>query len=162
MSPGRLDQLIYIPLPDYMSRMSIFKTNLCKSPVAEDVTFKLLVEVTEGFSGADIIEICQHAAKNAIRECIVAKIKRRRRVNDSKMTQEEANVLPDPVPFITRTHFEDSTSKARRSVKPEIMAQYNNFFDKVKATWVAGKDDTAYDFDRAVLEQEREDALLSG
>ena len=94
MRPGLLDQLIYIPLPDYMSRMSIFKTNLCKSPVAEDVTFKLLVEVTEGFSGADIMEICQHAAKNAIRECIVAKIKRRRRVNDGKMTQEEVDVLP--------------------------------------------------------------------
>ena len=31
--PGRLDQLIYIPLPDYKSRLSIFKAALRKSPV---------------------------------------------------------------------------------------------------------------------------------
>merc|ERR1719291_895238 len=44
MRPGRLDQLIYIPLPDYESRISIFQANLRKSPVAEDVTFELLAE----------------------------------------------------------------------------------------------------------------------
>ena len=35
LRPGRLDQLIYIPLPDEGSRMSIFKANLRKSPVAK-------------------------------------------------------------------------------------------------------------------------------
>ena len=68
MRPGRLDQLIYIPLPDHDSRVSIFKANLRKSPVADDVTFQKLADVTEGFSGADITEICQRAAKNAIRD----------------------------------------------------------------------------------------------
>ena len=165
--PGRLDQLIYIPLPDYDSRVSIFEANLRKvcgkmvasseithqsmswcqesmrerfkkvlnttfserwyvfgavkgffkikkkglphqvafplykgrlrafalktappvgiplvqdparfslvpphpqSPVAEDVNLEVLAKVTQGFSGADITEICQRAAKNAIRE----------------------------------------------------------------------------------------------
>ena len=35
--PGRLDQLIYIPLPDYKSRLSIFKAALRKSPVEVSV-----------------------------------------------------------------------------------------------------------------------------
>ena len=35
LRPGRLDQLIYIPLPDELSRVSIFKANLRKSPVAK-------------------------------------------------------------------------------------------------------------------------------
>ena len=35
--PGRLDQLVYIPLPDYGSRLSIFNANLRKSPVAVGV-----------------------------------------------------------------------------------------------------------------------------
>ena len=77
------------------------------------------------------------------------------------MTQEEADALPNPVPFITCAHFEDSMSKARRLVTLEIVAQYDEFSDKVKATWVAGEDDRVYDFDRAALKQEREDALLS-
>merc|ERR1719329_1513714 len=70
MRPGRLDQLIYIPLPDEGSRRQIFKAVLRKSPVAPDVDFDVLVAHTKGFSGADITEICQRAAKNAIRESI--------------------------------------------------------------------------------------------
>lgn len=37
LRPGRLDQLIYIPLPDEKSREAIFKANLRKSPIAKDV-----------------------------------------------------------------------------------------------------------------------------
>lgn len=160
MRPGRLDQLIYIPLPDYDSRVSIFKANLRKSPVAEDLTFDLLAEVTEGFSGADITEICQRAAKNAIRESITGEIERQRRVDAGEMTQEEADALPDPVPFITRAHFEDSMSKARRSVTPDIVAQYDEFTEKTKATWTTSEEDSAYDFDRAAEEQAKDDAAL--
>ena len=42
LRPGRLDQLIYIPLPDVNSRIQIFKANLRKSPIAKDVDFKFL------------------------------------------------------------------------------------------------------------------------
>lgn len=35
LRPGRLDQLIYIPLPDEKSREAIFRANLRKSPVAK-------------------------------------------------------------------------------------------------------------------------------
>lgn len=35
LRPGRLDQLIYIPLPDEKSREAIFKSNLRRSPVAK-------------------------------------------------------------------------------------------------------------------------------
>jgi transitional endoplasmic reticulum ATPase len=65
--PGRLDQLIYIPLPDFPSRLSIFKANLRKSPVKPSVNIEKLAKSTEGFSGANITEICQCVAKNAIR-----------------------------------------------------------------------------------------------
>ncbi|CAN0448035.1 unnamed protein product [Scytosiphon promiscuus] len=50
------------------SRISIFKANLRKSPVADDVSMDMLAKATQGYSGADITEICQRAAKNAIRE----------------------------------------------------------------------------------------------
>merc|ERR1719465_344472 len=70
LRPGRLDQLIYIPLPDTGSRQQIFKSVLRKSPVAEDVDFDVLTKHTGGFSGADITEICQRACKYAIRENI--------------------------------------------------------------------------------------------
>jgi transitional endoplasmic reticulum ATPase len=165
MRPGRLDQLIYIPLPDRESRVSIFKANLRKSPIADDVRMEELADVTDGFSGADITEICQRAAKNAIRDSITAGIERQKRVEAGELTQEEADALPDPVPFITRQHFEASMSKARRSVGPEILKQYEDFTSKIKQQWsTSGADGAAssnsYDIDAAAEEQSREDALL--
>merc|ERR1719183_2495073 len=71
--PGRLDQVIYIPLPDLDSRKSIFHANLRKSPVAPDVDVDLMALCTEGFSGADLTEICQRAAKNAVKESVAKK-----------------------------------------------------------------------------------------
>uniref|UniRef100_A0A803MG09 AAA ATPase AAA+ lid domain-containing protein n=1 Tax=Chenopodium quinoa TaxID=63459 RepID=A0A803MG09_CHEQI len=70
LRPGRLDQLIYIPLPDQDSRLQIFKSCLRKSPVSKDVNLAALAQYTNGFSGADITEICQRACKYAIRENI--------------------------------------------------------------------------------------------
>lgn len=70
LRPGRLDQLIYIPLPDEASRHQIFKACLRKSPVSKDVDLWALAKYTQGFSGADITEICQRSCKYAIRENI--------------------------------------------------------------------------------------------
>lgn len=70
LRPGRLDQLIYIPLPDEESRLSILKACLRKSPVSKDVDLRALTRYTQGFSGADITEICQRSCKYAIRENI--------------------------------------------------------------------------------------------
>lgn len=164
MRPGRLDQLIYIPLPDRDSRISIFKANLRKSPVADDISMENLADATEGFSGADITEICQRAAKNAIRDSITAGIERQKRVEAGELTQDEADALPDPVPYITRAHFEASMSKARRSVGPEIIQQYDEFTSKVKQQWSSSGTDNAnaYDIDAAAAEQEREDAMFDG
>merc|ERR1712228_429611 len=53
LRPGRLDQLIYIPLPDQDSRICILKASLRKTPVSKDVDIKYLAELTKGFSGAD-------------------------------------------------------------------------------------------------------------
>ena len=165
MRPGRLDQLIYIPLPDRASRVSIFKANLRKSPIGDDISLDELADATEGFSGADITEICQRAAKNAIRDSITAGIERQKRVDAGELTQEEADALPDPVPCITRAHFEASMSKARRSVGPEIIAQYDEFSSKIKQQWGKsgeGSQENTYDIDAAAQEQAREDSLMDG
>jgi transitional endoplasmic reticulum ATPase len=108
LRPGRLDQLIYIPLPDEPSRLSILKATLRKSPIAPDVDLNFLAKNTHGFSGADLTEICQRAAKLAIRESIEADIRRTRERkekeeqggDDTKM--EEDVEEEDPVPVISR------------------------------------------------------------
>ncbi|XP_020968082.1 cell division cycle protein 48 homolog [Arachis ipaensis] len=61
LQPRRLDQLIYIPLPDESSRLQIFKACLRKSPISKDVDLSALARHTHGFSGADITEISSRA-----------------------------------------------------------------------------------------------------
>nr|XP_034956488.1 transitional endoplasmic reticulum ATPase [Zootoca vivipara] len=125
LRPGRLDQLIYIPLPDEKSRVAILKANLRKSPVAKDVDLDFLAKMTNGFSGADLTEICQRACKLAIRESIENEIRRERerQTNPSAMEVEE----DDPVPEIRRDHFEEAMRFARRSVSDNDIRKYEMF-----------------------------------
>ncbi|KAF9607799.1 hypothetical protein IFM89_001520 [Coptis chinensis] len=62
LRPDRLDQLIYIHLPDEASRLSIFKACLRKSPVSKDVDLNALAKYTQGFSGADITRYAELAS----------------------------------------------------------------------------------------------------
>jgi len=136
LRPGRLDQLIYIPLPDEPSRLSILKATLRNSPVAPQVDLSFLAKNTHGFSGADLTEICQRAAKLAIRESIEADIRKTRERRekqeaagegegtDSKMEEDEED---DPVPTIAVAHFEEAMKYARRSVSDGDIRRYEMF-----------------------------------
>lgn len=129
--PGRLDQLIYIPLPDHKSRVQIFKAALRKSPVSPDVDYEALAAATAGFSGADITEICQRACKLAIREAIQKEIElqKQKEVNPDSMDEEV-----DPVPMLTRKHFEESMKFARRSVTDADVRRYEMYAQNIQAT----------------------------
>ncbi|GAY58086.1 hypothetical protein CUMW_184380 [Citrus unshiu] len=119
LRPGRLDQLIYIPLPDEHSRLQIFKSCLRKSPVSKDVDLKAIAKYTHGFSGADITEICQRACKCAIREEIEKDIKKGQRENPEAAAGEVAE--------IKKEHFEESMKYARRSVSDSDVRKYQAF-----------------------------------
>ncbi|PKH47725.1 hypothetical protein CRG98_050460 [Punica granatum] len=125
LRPGRLDQLIYIPLPDEASRLQIFKACLRKSPVSRDVDLGALARYTHGFSGADITEICQRACKYAIRENIEKDIERDRRKKENPEALEEDEF--DDVSEIKAAHFEESMKYARRSVSDADIRKYQLF-----------------------------------
>lgn len=63
-----------------------------------------LADKTDKFSGADLTEICQRAAKLAIRECIEKHAERARLREESGAVDEVDDY--DPVPEITAAHFE--------------------------------------------------------
>ncbi|CBH15614.1 Transitional endoplasmic reticulum ATPase,putative [Trypanosoma brucei gambiense DAL972] len=124
MRPGRLDQLIYIPLPDKASRVAILKASFRKSPLAPDVDLDQLAAATHGFSGADLAGICQRACKLAIRESIAKEIQlEEARANG--VLNEDQDI--DPVPQITRLHVEEAMRGARRSVSDADIRKYELF-----------------------------------
>ena len=50
--------------------MGVLKANLRKTPISKDVDLNFVANITDGFSGADLTEICQKAAKAAVRDVI--------------------------------------------------------------------------------------------
>merc|ERR1712100_596995 len=131
MRPGLLDQLLYIPLPDQGSRVSILKANLKKSPLGPEVDLAFLASKTHGYSGADLTEICQRACKQAIRENIAKDIEREKELaelgDDAVVDEEE-----DLVPYIRGEHFEEAMQHARRSVSDIQIKKYDMFKETMK------------------------------
>ncbi|KAL9181895.1 hypothetical protein ACHAXT_012238 [Thalassiosira profunda] len=124
--PGRLDQLIYIPMPDYESRLAILSATLRKSPVSKDVDLAYLAAKTDKFSGADLTEICQTACKLAIREDIAheaAAVLSEEGDYIEALEESDEEFLPELLP----RHFEEAVRNARRSVSDRDLAQYQSF-----------------------------------
>jgi transitional endoplasmic reticulum ATPase len=134
--PGRLDQLIYIPLPDLASRIAIFKAQLRKSPLDAEVDLEVLARSTHGFSGADIAEICTTASKLAIREAILATEERQKKIEAGEIDEDDVNDESSSVAnnmLITKRHFNFAMSRARKSVSEKDLALYEEFAEKQKA-----------------------------
>ncbi|XP_014392117.1 PREDICTED: paraplegin isoform X5 [Myotis brandtii] len=70
LRPGRLDRHVFIDLPTLQERREIFEQHLKSLKLTQASSFysQRLAELTPGFSGADIANICNEAALHAARE----------------------------------------------------------------------------------------------
>ena len=131
--PGRLDTLVYVPLPDEASRVGILKAQLRKTPVAPDVDLEHIAKATHGFSGADLGFITQRAAKLAIKESIALDIQRsKEREAAGEDAMDEDPDAADPVAELTKAHFEEAMRQARRSVTDVEIRRYEAFAQSMK------------------------------
>ena len=107
LRPGRFDEIIYVPVPDYKARLAIFQVHTRDMPLAPDVDLEELARRTEGYSGADIAEICRKAGRLAIRE-------------DLNATE------------VRMKHFQEALSQTPPSVSPELDAYYRSLQKKLR------------------------------
>lgn len=134
--PGRLDQLIYIPLPDLKSRLSIFHAALRKAPMDPSIDLEVLARSTHGFSGADITEVCQTATKLAVREAILAEEERLQKLSEEDGEAEDdasSSITTTQEFLVTKRHFNIAMSKARKSVGEDDLILFEEFAEKQKA-----------------------------
>lgn len=136
LRPGRLDQLIYVPLPDEEGRLSILSAQLRKTPLEPGLDLRAIAKLTNGFTGADLSYIVQRAAKFAIKESIEA----HKTFEEAKIKKEEGGEdidmedQPDPVPFISKAHFEEAMKTAKRSVSPAELRRYEAYAQQLQAS----------------------------
>ena len=65
LRPGRLDKLLFVPLPEPAGRASIIRTLIRKTPLGQDVDPASLAESDKchGFSGADLAALVPNYPK---------------------------------------------------------------------------------------------------
>ena len=131
--PGRLDTLVYVPLPDEPSRAGILRAQLRNTPVADDVDLDYIASRTHGFSGADLGFVTQRATKIAIKQAIAAEIERQKEHEEGGDTSMDAD-YEDPVPQLTKAHFEEAMLTARKSVSDVEIRRYEAFAQSMKTT----------------------------
>ena len=68
LRPGRLDRVVYVPLPDLDTRRKVLEVHTRKIPVGDGVNLETVAERTEGYSGAEIAAVCNEAALAALEE----------------------------------------------------------------------------------------------
>jgi len=102
LRPGRLDRIVYVPLPDEDTRREIFRLKFRKMSIDEQVSLDWLVAKTPGYSGAEVSAICNEAGLRAMEEDM--QIKR-----------------------ICQRHFEVALSVMTRRISAEDVAFYENY-----------------------------------
>jgi len=65
--PGRFDREVSLDVPDRNGRLEIFEVHTRGMPLADDVDLERLADITHGFVGADIENLCREAAMRSIR-----------------------------------------------------------------------------------------------
>ncbi|HEV2137312.1 MAG TPA: CDC48 family AAA ATPase [Nitrososphaerales archaeon] len=100
---GRFDKLILIPLPDKAARKEVLKIHTKGVPISKDVDLDRVVEMTEGFSGADMASLT-NTAVSIVLQGFISKYPK---PDDAKKHVDEAIVLME--------HFADAIKKVRSS-----------------------------------------------
>ncbi len=103
--PGRLGTHIYVGPPDAAAREAIIGQNMTGVPVAEGLGFQEIASRTEGYSGADMAEVCDRAKRLAL--------------NRQLAKGSEENVLIED--------FSQALEKVRPSVTAEMLKQFDEW-----------------------------------
>lgn len=119
---GRFDRIVEVPIPDKQSRMEIFRILTKKKPLDTDVDLGKLVDLTEGWTGADIGNMVNSAALSAIKERVAADSKSGQdQQQDKDLAEKSGNYkrTKDRL-MVSMRHFQSAIEKVKRKSKASI------------------------------------------
>ena len=128
LRPGRLDKLLYVPLPDFNDRCSILETITKNLKLDKDIELNKINmdKRMEGFSGADIAALVREAQLHALKR-LTEKEKEKIKKGDNDMDDKEE------VEFkINMSDFEYSLNNILPSVSLNDKKKYENLKKKLQ------------------------------
>ncbi|RKF55631.1 ATPase family gene 2 protein [Erysiphe neolycopersici] len=69
LRPGRFDKLLYVAPPDLAGREEILALKKRKMDFADDVDIREIAKLTDGYSGAELVGICETACDEVMEKC---------------------------------------------------------------------------------------------
>lgn len=102
MRPGRLDRHIYVKPPGFEARRQILLIQFAKMAIDDTVDLDDLATKTDGFSGAEIVSLCQEAGLLAMNE-------------------------DENIEYISQSHFNLALQGIRKTITPEMIKFYEDF-----------------------------------
>ena len=105
LRPGRLDRVVYVPLPDTNTRKKVLEIHTKKMPV-ENVNLDDIAELTRGYSGAELAALCNEAALAALQE------------------HTEATI-------VTSSHFQLALNIIKPRIKDDLLRIYDEFHQDI-------------------------------
>jgi len=113
LRPGRFDKVIEIPIPDTDSRKQIIKIHLKRKPIdTSSLSVDKILELTDGFTGAEIEGIINSASVIALRDFLKDHTKNKEQTNNSKIEKQDLDKFK-----ITLNHFIRAKEKMKRNSK---------------------------------------------
>ncbi|KAI4895184.1 hypothetical protein NFI96_023707 [Prochilodus magdalenae] len=116
----RLEKRIYIPLPTAKGRAELLKISLREVDVAPDVDLAVIAEKIEGYSGADITNVCRDASMMAMR----------RRIQGLKPEEIRALSKDELQMPVTIEDFELALKKISKSVSAADLQKYEAWMNE--------------------------------
>jgi transitional endoplasmic reticulum ATPase len=107
LRPGRLDDLVYVPVPERDARRTILGIHTAAMPLAADVDLGSLAERTQGYTGADLEDLVRRAGLHALRDDLASAA-------------------------VTMNQFELALAETRASVTPEMEEEYRRLIESLK------------------------------
>lgn len=113
----RLEKRIYIPLPSADGREALLRINLREVKQAEDLDLAGIAQRLDGYSGADITNVCRDA-------CMMVMRRRIQGLTPEQIRSLSGEELDMPV---TGEDFEEAIKKINKSVSPEDLKKYEKW-----------------------------------
>ena len=129
---GRLGTPVFVPPPDKETRKTLFKKALEGRPVGV-IDIERLVDLTEGFSVSDIVDVgglCEQAASRALKEAIATGRERKIEMKDFIEVLESGSLKPSVTPWVIEAQRKLTRNPRLARIFPELMDFVRSYMRK--------------------------------